>query len=177
MKPPPGSATTYASAESSDLFWHGQMRFRFTTIVSIDACGQFIRAQQAVRFRDRPLAMDPFRFDGIEPWAFAGQLADPDTHPDRAPLDLLIVLADPAPHSVAAVPGRVVPDQQQGREALSRELGRAPRQKINGHRTHRAPGDKAEPHLLRLLWPRSYQEPIAREGLGIRIVEGQGEFL
>jgi hypothetical protein len=172
-----GDAHTCPSAESSDLFWHGQRRFRFTTIGSIDACGQLIRAQPAVRFRDRPLPLDPCRFDGIEPWACAGQRADDDTHPDRAPLALLLMLADPAPHRGAAVPGRVVPDHQPGREALGCEVGRAPRQTIHGHRTPRAPGDKAAPHLLRLRWPRSYQEPRARQGLGRRIVAGQGEVL
>ena len=88
------------------------MRFRFTAIVGIDPCFQFIGTQQAVRFRDRPLPMDPFRFDGVEPGAFTGQWADHDAHTVRAPLDLVIVLADPAPHRVAAVPRGIIPDQQ-----------------------------------------------------------------
>ena len=127
------------SAESSDLFGHDQRRLTLTTIVGIDTRFEFVCAQQPVRFCHGPLSMDPFRFDGVEPWAFAGQLADHEAHPNRAPLDLLIVLTHPVSHSVAAVPGRVVPDQQQGREALGHELSGAPRQKVNGDRTHRAP--------------------------------------
>jgi len=147
---------TMPSAESSDLFGHAQMCFRFTAIVSIDACFQFVRTQQAVRFRDSPLPMDPFRFNGIEPWTFAGQLADDKAHTAYTPFDLLIVLAYPVPHGVAAVPRGIIPDQQQRGEALSCELCRAPGQKIDRNGTHRAPGHKPEPHLLALLrlWPQ-----------------------
>ena len=58
----------------------------FTAIVGIDPCCEFVRAQQAVWFRDRPLPMDPFRFNGVEPWAFAGQWADDDAHALRHPV-------------------------------------------------------------------------------------------
>ena len=81
-----------------------------TTIVGIDPRFNFSSTQQAVWFRDGPFSMDPFRFNGVEPWTFAWQLADDETHPDRTPLNPLIVLADPVPHSMAAVPGRVAPD-------------------------------------------------------------------
>jgi SAM-dependent methyltransferase len=167
----------FPSAESSDLFGHDQRRFRFTIIVSIDPCCQLVRAQQAIRSRDRSLPMDPFRFDGIEPWAFAGQWADDDAHAFGTPFDLLMVLTHPVAHGLTAVPGGMVPDQQQGRDALGRALCRAPRQEIDRDGTHRTPRDKPEPYLLRLLRPRSPQAPIARQGLGIRISEGGGEFL
>ena len=70
------------SAESSDLFWHDQMCLSFTAIVGIDPCFEFVRTQQPVRFRHGPLAMDPFRLNGVEPRTFAGQVADHETHPD-----------------------------------------------------------------------------------------------
>jgi hypothetical protein len=60
---------------------------------------------------------------------------------------------------------------------LRGELGGAPRQKLNSDGTHGAPSDKPEPHLVRLGGLRPYQEPITGQGLGIRVVEGQGEFL
>ena len=88
------------------------MRFTLTTIVGINTCFEFVRTQQPVRFRHRPLAMDPFGLNRVEPRAFAGQLADHEPHPDCAPFDLLIVLAEPAPHGVTAVPGSIVSDQQ-----------------------------------------------------------------
>src|SRR6266567_59601 len=96
---------SYPSAESSDIFWHDQMHFTFTVIVGIDPRFEFVGTQQPVWFRHRPLAMDPFRFYGVQPRAFAGQLADHNTHALGTPLDLLIVLTDPVPHGMTAVPG------------------------------------------------------------------------
>jgi hypothetical protein len=152
------------------------MRFRCTAIVSLDPCCQFVRTQEAVRFRDGPLPMHPFRFKRVEPWTVAGQQADDDTHADCAPFDLVIGRTHPVLHGVAAVPGRVGPDQQQSREALGRELGRAPRQNITGDRTDGAPCDKPEPPLVRLLWLRTNQPPITGQGLGIGVRPGRGQL-
>src|SRR6266487_4412642 len=118
------------------------MRLTLTTIVGIDSCFQFIRTQQAVRFRYSTLPVDPFWFNGVEPRTFAGQRADDEAHADGALFDLLIVLTHPVSHGLAAVPGGVVPDQQQGGEALGRELGGTPRQEIDRDGTHRTPRDK-----------------------------------
>src|SRR4030095_577004 len=145
------SLQTSPSEESSDPFGHDQMRLSLTTIVGINTCFEFVRAQQPIRFRHGPLAMDPFRLNGVEPRTFAGQVAAHETHPDCAALDPLIMLAYPVPHGLATVPRGVIPDQQQRGEALGCELGRAPGQKIDRDRTHRAPGHTPEPHLLGLL--------------------------
>src|SRR5262249_17988234 len=109
--PEGGGTPPRPPAESSDRFLVGRERFSITGIVSIDLCCQLVRAQQAIGFRDRPLSMDPFWFDGVEPWAFAGQRADHDADTDRTPLDLVLVLAEPAPHRMAAVPRGIIPDQ------------------------------------------------------------------
>src|SRR5689334_5747870 len=74
------------SAESSDLFWHNQMLFTRTFIVGIDPCFQFGGTQQLVRFRDGPLAMDPLRFNRVEPRTCARQVADDDAHARGTPL-------------------------------------------------------------------------------------------
>ena len=76
--------------------------------------------------------MDPGRFDGVEPRTFDGQVAGDDANATAAPLDLAVVVADPVAHRLADVPGGVVPDQEQGREALRRELCGAPRQVVDG---------------------------------------------
>src|SRR5215510_15299867 len=102
------------------------MRVLLTVIVGIDPRFQFVRTEQAVRFRYSTLSMDPFRFNGVQPRAFAGQGADHDAHARGTPLDLLIVLAYPVPHRLAAVPRGIVPDQQQCREALRCQWGGAP---------------------------------------------------
>src|SRR5215510_11931629 len=163
----PGSLLCDPSAESSDLFWHGQMRFLLTTIIGIDTHCEFVSAQQAVRLRHGALAMHPFRFDGVEPRTFTGQLTDHDADTHGALLHLPIVLANPVPHGVTAMPGGIIPDQQQRGEALRGELGRAPGQKIDGHRTHGAPCDKPQPHLVGLLWLRPYQQPITGQRFGV----------
>jgi hypothetical protein len=153
------------------------MCFTLTSVVSTDAGFQFVCPQQPVRFGHRPLAMHPFRLNRVKPRTFAGQLADHEAHADRAPFDLLIVLAQLVSHRMAAVPGRVVPEQQQSREALRRELGGAPRQKGDRHRTDGAPRHEPEPHLVRLLRPRPQQQPITGQRLGIGIIRGRREFL
>ena len=51
-----------------------------TVIVGIDTRFEFLGTQQAVWFRDGPLAMDPFRLDRVEPRTFAGQPADDEPH-------------------------------------------------------------------------------------------------
>jgi hypothetical protein len=66
---------------------------------------QLVCAQQLVWFRYGKLTMHPFRFHRIKLRILAGQRADGDAHPDLAPLDLLSVLTEPVPHSVAPVPG------------------------------------------------------------------------
>ena len=128
-----------------------------TTIVGIDPRFNFSSTQQVVWFRDGPFPMDPFRFNRVEPRTFAWQGAHDDAHALAPLLDLPIVLADPVPHGLAAVPRGVVPDQEQGREALGRESGGAPRQEIDRDGAHGPPRDKAQPHLIHRLGPRAHQ--------------------
>src|SRR2546428_1417233 len=97
------------------------MRCPLTVIVGVDTRLECIGTQQPVCFGHGPLVMDPFRLDRIEPRTFAGQPADHAPHPDSTPLDLLMVLPDPVPHCLTAVPGRVIPEQQPGGEALGSE--------------------------------------------------------
>src|SRR5262247_2103187 len=80
------------------------MLFTRTFIVGIDPCFQFGGTQQPIRFRDGPLAMNPFRFNRVEPRTFARQVADDDAHARSPPLDLLIMVAYPGLHGPAAVP-------------------------------------------------------------------------
>jgi hypothetical protein len=99
------------------------MCFMMTSIGGTDPGFQFRSAQQAIGFRDGPLAMDPFGLNRVEPRTFAGQLTDDNAYPGRTPLDLLMVLTQPALYGVTAVPRGVVPDQQQRREALHCQAG------------------------------------------------------
>jgi hypothetical protein len=121
--------------------------------------------------------MDPLRFNRVKPRPFAGQGADDDAYTACAPFALLIVLASPVAHGLAAVPGRVIPDPQQGRAALRRQLGAAPRPERNRDRTHGASCAKSEPHLLLLLRLRSHQHSLTGQGLGSRSSRGRRELL
>src|SRR5262245_51514047 len=153
------------------------MRLTLTTIVGIDPRFEFRGTQQPVWFRDGPFSMDPFRFNGIEPWAFTRQRTDDDAHALGTLLDLLIMLAEPVPHGVAAVPRGVVPDQEQGREALGGKLGGAPHQKIDRDGTHGTPRAKAQPHLVRLPRPRAHQQTITGQRLGIGVLHWWRQLL
>ena len=153
------------------------MCFTLTAIVGTDPCFQFVRTQQPVWFRHGPLAMHPFRLNGIEPRAFAGQPTDDEAYAARAPFDLLIVLTQPGLHGMAAVPRGVIPDQQHGGGTLLRQAGGAPGEKIDSHCTDRTSCDKPQPHLLRLLRQMPHQQPIAGQRLGIRIGLGPGQLL
>jgi hypothetical protein len=64
------------------------MCFTLTPIIGIDPCFEFRGTQQAVWFRDSPLAMDPFRFNRVQPRTFARQRADDDPHTLSTALDL-----------------------------------------------------------------------------------------
>jgi hypothetical protein len=121
--------------------------------------------------------MDPFRFKGVEPRAFAGQVADDEAYARGTLFDLLIVLVYPMPYGLTPVPGRIVPDQQQGRETLGGEACGAPRQEIDRDGTHGTPRDKPEPHLIRLVRPWPPQQPITGQGLGSRSGRRQRQLL
>src|SRR6266699_1522434 len=126
------------------------MRFTLTVIIGTDARFEFVGTQQLVRFRHGPLAMDPLRFDGIEPWTCAGQRADHQTYPHGALLDLPIALTDPALHGMTAVPGGVIPDQPQRGAAVGHAVDGAPRQQLAGARTDGTPRHTPQPPRVRL---------------------------
>src|SRR5262245_41503133 len=136
------------------------MCLTLTTIVGIDPRFEFGGTEQPVWFRDGPLPMDPFWFNGVEPRTFAGQMADDDTQAHGSLLDLLIVLTRPGPHGLAACRRGIGPDQQQGREPARRKLGRAPREEVDRDGTHRTSRDKPQPHLIALLRPWPQQQAI-----------------
>src|SRR5262245_7551569 len=86
--------------------------FLFTTVVATYTFLDLGGAQASLRFHDGLLAVHPLRLDPVQPGTLARQVADHDPYPAvllRPP----VVCLDPGPHPPAAVPGRVVPDQQQ----------------------------------------------------------------
>jgi hypothetical protein len=116
-----------------------------TFIGVIDPRFAFSGTQQAVGFRDGPFPMAPCRVNGGAPRTVARHVAADEAHALGSPLDLLMVLAEPGPHGMAAVPRGVVPAQQPRGEALGRELGGAPRQASRRDGAHGTPRDTAQP--------------------------------
>ena len=129
-------------------------------IIGTNPLHQFGHRQQASRFSDRPLAMDPFGFDGIEPRALAGQ-------PTATFLfNPAIMSFNPVPDLVAEMPGGVIPNEKQRSFALASEVGQQPSQKGGGHRTNRPALDKAQQHLV-----ESWQiQPITSDGFALRVL-------
>src|SRR5262249_7508752 len=124
------------SAWSSDLFGHNKMRFRITSVVSIDAAFEFLRTQSPVGLCHRPFAMHPFGLNGIEPRALHGQPAGHDPYAVSCGFHPLIVLAQPGAYRVTLVPRGIIPEQEQRRETLRRQARTAPGQERRGHRAH-----------------------------------------
>ena len=74
-----------------------------------DAFLQFGGGEQPGWLADTPLAVDPLGLDRVEPGTPCGQETRHDA-PPILPVSALVVLPQPAPDSLAAVPASVVPN-------------------------------------------------------------------
>ncbi len=124
------------------------MRFRCTSIVGVDARLQFISGQDSLRFQDRALAVDPFRFDRVEPGAFRRQVARQDAHTSACLFDDPMMVPNPPTNGLARVPRRGIPDLDPGPDACGRELGATPREKLRRQRTNGLSCGETNPDLL-----------------------------
>src|SRR5215212_2119256 len=97
-----------------------------------DALSELVDGEEAVGFHDTAFAMDPGRFDGVEPGALDRQVAGDDADAVAALLGLSVVATDPGADLLADVPGGIVPDEEQGLLAVGVELSAAPVQVIDG---------------------------------------------
>ena len=88
------------------------MRFHGARIVQAYALFQFGSAQQPIRFRDGPFAMDPLRLNRIQPGAFHRQTAGDNPYASLARFYPLIVGVDPRADRLAGVPRGVIPEEQ-----------------------------------------------------------------
>src|SRR5207244_11742385 len=111
----------------------------------------------------------------VSPCTLIEQLPHVESPTRHPPLDLRIVLASPAPYSMAAVPRGLVPDQQEGGAAVRREACGAPRQASERDGTHGTPRDQPEPPRVQLVWPRPDQQSITGQRLGIGSIRRWGQ--
>ena len=150
---------------------------RGTTAVSSHPLHQFDRRQQTGGCDHRAFPLDPLRFQGVEPRAFAGEGT---THKPAAvafPVDLPVMLAEPLPHGLAAVPRRSVPPQQQGGFAPGRPRAADPAHEGARQRTHRPVGHEAQPPVLlahALGSTRLHQQALTGQGFGVKSAPRHG---
>ena len=90
-------------------------------------------------------------------------------------LDDAVVRADPSTHRFAHVPGGVIPDQRQDRDAQRRQFGAAPLQELGGDGADWASLDKAQPDRF-VLAGTAYEQAIAGQRFGIGIGFGDRLF-
>ena len=91
--------------------------------------------EQSGGLDDAPFAMDPLWFDGIEPGTLGGEKAGDDANATPAQIDEPIVRAHPASHAMTAMPGGVIPDQEEDTLAACSHLLAEPVQKLLGQCT------------------------------------------
>jgi hypothetical protein len=76
------------------------MRLMDTSKVGTDSVRHFLSREQACRFDDVALAVNPLRLNPIEPGTLAGQVEGDDAHAGVVLSDRTIVGSDPGAHLV-----------------------------------------------------------------------------
>src|SRR5947209_9111028 len=134
--------------------------------VGADALLQLGASEQPCWLNDSPFAMDPFRFNRIEPGRLDRQLAGEDAHTAPLLFHLPVVCSDPALDRLADVPGGVVPHKHQGRLPPCRKPGAAIGQERDRDRTYGPAIHEAQPELIGL----RQEQPVTGQRLGIGII-------
>src|SRR5919106_2282259 len=140
-----------------------------------DSLSQLTTSQQPVSLCHSALGMDPTGFYGVEPGALDGQEAGQDADPFPFLLHPAVVVLDPALDLLADVPGGIVPHQEESLFAQGLQFATGPAQKLGGHPTDGTTIDKPQPYFLlrrRFRGHPTHQQPIAGQGLGVRVVLG-----
>src|SRR5579864_5877794 len=149
------------------------MSFMRTAKDGMHALGHLRSRHETAGFGHLALTVDPGRLNRIEPGALDRQGARDDAHAAAGAFDLLVVRTDPGAHLLAAVPGGIVPDQEQGRRAAGVQFRAAPVKELGRQRTDGAAVDAAQPRLLLPLagvGPCAHDDAVAGQGFGIGVV-------
>lgn len=138
-----------------------------TTETCADPLRDLARCQQACRFDDPSLAVQPLRLDQSEPRTLDRQRADDDPHRCRTALDRSVVCRDSSLHRLAHMPAGVVPYQRVRRIPLCHQPFAVPSEELCCHRAHRTPVPEAQPQPLVPLprIPLPHQQAITGECL------------
>ena len=167
------------SALSSGLLGQSEVSFMQAVEGGANTLDELVSGQQAGGLDHPPLAVDPLGLDGVQPGALDRQVTRDDPHAVAGQLDLAVVAPDPGPDLATDMPGRIVPDQQQGGLAESLQLGAAAGQVLRGQRADRAAIHEAQPACLMPAASRlspADQQAVAGQRFGIGISVGDRLF-
>jgi hypothetical protein len=134
---------------------------RYTAKIFTDAGDDLHGGEQPGRLHDRPLAMDPMQFNGIQPGTFKGQAPDQEAYTAVA-LDLLMMGPDPGTDLPTDMPGGIVPQQHQDTLPLGGQPLTEPCEQGGRDVAHGSAIDKAQQNRVGV----TSQPPIAGQGCG-----------
>src|SRR5207253_10098965 len=126
--------------------------FISTTIGVTDALGKLVGGEQADSLHYPALAVQPLGFNGVEPGAFRGQIADQYPHSVTSSfvLHFVVMFLDPLTNLVASMPGRIVPHQHEYPLTPLPQLTAAPLQVAGGHRAYWTTIHETQQHFLQV---------------------------
>src|SRR5215208_1521784 len=130
--------------------------------------GELVGSQHPVGLYNLALAVDPFRFDGVQPRTLLGQKATYDPHSFAALLDAAVVRSEPAPDLLGDVPGGIVPDQDHELLTKSFEPLQAPLKEPGRYGTDGPAVHEPQPRIAEF----GQVEPVAGDGFRLRIILG-----
>src|SRR3990172_8452259 len=121
--------------------------------------------------------MDPHRLNWVEPGTFLGQQTAQDAHTLTTPFHLPVMITDPISHRLTDMPGSVIPDQNQHRSPNRLQFLAAPGEETPGQDRIGIAFDETQPDGFippKLRVDPAYQQAIASQSFGTRILFGQG---
>src|SRR5215204_4859726 len=113
-----------------------------------NSVGKLVCSEKSVGFDHLALAVNPLRFDGVQPRALLRKQATDDPYPLTALFDSAVVGTEPTPHLFGDVPTGVVPDENENLLANGFELSHAPLEKARRYRRNRPPVHEPDPRSI-----------------------------
>src|SRR5215204_2564220 len=110
-----------------------------------NSVGKLVCSEKSVGFDHLALAVNPLRFDGIQPRALLRKQATDDPYPLSALFDSAVVGTEPTPHLFGEVPTGVVPDENENLLANGFKLSHAPLEKALRYPRNRPPVHEPDP--------------------------------
>src|SRR5215204_2199410 len=110
-----------------------------------NSVGKLVCSEKSIGFDHLALAVNPLRFDGVQPRALLRKQATDDPYPLTALFDSAVVGTEPTPHLFGDVPTGVVPDENENLLANGFELSHAPLEKARRYRRNRPPVHEPDP--------------------------------